>query len=817
MNIIIITVIHIWILIVLPEVDGYINEMKCNVQNNNVDCSRLALTRIPRHLPTDATSLDLSRNNITIVKAFTFQDFQNITELHLDLNAIQSIEKMAFRGLLRLQRLHLGTNSLKMLPSGVFDNLNCLQYLSIDNNKLEGYQADQIKEISTILSLRTLSFDIYPNFQFPSQWSTLRKLNRLMIFPKSKKMQFNNEMFAHIKMLSIMSLHLHKVPFISEDFFEHFPKLDSITLWLGHDLPNNPVDQIFRSFGVLKGRNMTNIEIAFSRFSNQFNLDFSKIKYLWPICLQRLTLHDLYITSIGLYAFQRFSVATKCLEYLEISKNIILGQQGALLLYIQNIKTLKVLKIIDNKRNGRSKDAKRSEHSSINFIFPKSLEELYIEKDIKDNLYNIVFNNSFNLRVVSLKDNDFWTCVGSFRGVQNVEYFDMSGWTCSQLSINLLYGFTSLQTLKASGSLLGQGFVNTAYAGFFLSESLRIRDINLSSNKITTLPKGFFMHPFDQLSFLNMSHNNLTVFPQFHSSVKILNLIDLTFNSITHFADNDIDQIEKLGEVELLLKGNPFQCSCKTLQFLKWLSKSERVRDILDVTCVTDSASRTFIFEVISDLKTFEISCKTKFWLPFAVSITSIIIFAMILIVIFFRYKYAVEYFLLRFKMKMKNYIELQQEYTHDAFISYSHTDSVWVKQFHDKVNSMGFDLCLDAKDFIAGNGIAENVINAIDSSRKVIFIITHNFLKSSWGSYEMEMTRMHAFQKGREDMVIIVVKDKIKVIDMPEIMKSIWFKIICIQWPNDDNLPYNTEELFYEKIKISLQQNEESTRNVVS
>ena len=131
--------------------------------------------------------------------------------------------------------------------------------------------------------------------------------------------------------------------------------------------------------------------------------------------------------------------------------------------------------------------------------------------------------------------------------------------------------------------------------------------------------------------------------------------------------------------------------------------------------------------------------------IPFAVSITSIIILAMILIVEFFRYKYAVEYLLLRFKRKMRNY-ELTQEYTYDAFISYSHTDWEWMKQFHDKVSSMGFELCLDATDFIGGKGIAENVVNAIDSSRKVIFIITNNFLKSSWGSYEMEMTRMPAF-----------------------------------------------------------------------
>ncbi|CAG2191713.1 SLIT3 [Mytilus edulis] len=384
----------------LLVVDGYINERECNVHNTIVDCSRLALTSIPRHLPTYVTSLDFSGNKITAVRAFTFQDFQNVTELHLEINRIQSIDKMAFHGLHRLQQLHLGVNSLTMLSSGVFDNLNYLEYLLIDNNKLKDYQADQIKELSTLLSLRTLSFDIYPNFQFPVQWSTF-----------------------------------------------------------SDDLPRNPIDQIFRSFDVLKERNMTNVEIAYSRFSNKFNLDFNKMKYLWPICLKRLTLHDLYITSIDLYAFEKFSVASKCLEYLEVSENIILGQGLTLFGYIQNFEKLKVLKLLDNTRNNR---LKRSEPKNLNVILPRTLEELYIENDIHDHLCNVIFNNSLNLRVLSLKDNPIKSCKGSFKGALNVEYFDMSGWTCTQVSVNLLYGFPNLRT-----PLLGKGFKNTANAGSF--------------------------------------------------------------------------------------------------------------------------------------------------------------------------------------------------------------------------------------------------------------------------------------------------------------------------------------------------------------
>ncbi|VDI80597.1 Hypothetical predicted protein [Mytilus galloprovincialis] len=264
-------------------------------------------------------------------------------------------------------------------------------------------------------------------------------------------------------------------------------------------------------------------------------------------------------------------------------------------------------------------------------------------------MVNVEFLNGLNLRVLSLRDNVIWSCEGNFAGVVNVEYFDMSGWTCNKLSFNLLYGFPNLKTLKASGSLLGPGFVNNHDARFFLRKNLRMQDINLSSNRINSITKGLFLHRFEQLSSVNMSYNNLTTFPQFHASIKTLKIIDLTFNSITHLKNKDIKQIEKLGEVDIFLKGNPFQCSCKTLQFLKFLGQSKRVPDFLDLKCVTEKASRRFMSEVISSLKTFEISCKTKFWLPFAVSITSVIVLAITITVVFFRYKYVVEYFVLRF------------------------------------------------------------------------------------------------------------------------------------------------------------------------
>ncbi|CAG2252778.1 unnamed protein product [Mytilus edulis] len=187
---------------------------------------------------------------------------------------------------------------------------------------------------------------------------------------------------------------------------------------------------------------------------------------------------------------QEFSIKSTCLEYLEFSENTLFDRGASAVAFMHNLKNLKVLKINRNCRNSRSKRSQALILFSL--VLPKTLDELYIKHNMGGDMADVEFINGINLRVLSLKDNEMWSCIGTFRGIINVEYFDMSGWRCEKLSINLLYGFPNLKTLKASGSHLGKGFVNLAGAGSFLSKNLRLQDINLSSIRMNSTPKGLF-------------------------------------------------------------------------------------------------------------------------------------------------------------------------------------------------------------------------------------------------------------------------------------------------------------------------------------
>ncbi|XP_063404697.1 toll-like receptor 3 [Mytilus trossulus] len=414
----------LYLLMTVHEATSYTEETKCSVQNDNIDCSHLDLTTIPRHLPVNATSLNLIWNSIKIVKSFSFKSLRYITYLDLGRNVIELIEINAFHGLHRLRTLHLHDNVINVFPDGMFERLNGLQVLSIDGNKLKYFQDDKITKVSKIVSLTTLSFDVYPDFKFPRQWGTLSKLTDLRIFAMSAKVKFNKAMFVHVNMMQTTALSINVVPFISEDFFEHFPKLESITLSIGSDLPNNPIDQVFKSFGIFRGKNISNLEIRSGRFDNWFILNYKRMRYLWSICLKRLTLNNLYIKDIPIYAMQVFCIKSTCLEYLEFSDNIMFDRGAAVVAVMNNLKNLKVLKITRNWRNSRRK---RSQPSKLyNFVLPKTLEELYIEHNMDGDMADVEVVNGFNLRVLSLKDNEMWSCIGTFTGIINVEYTSIS-------------------------------------------------------------------------------------------------------------------------------------------------------------------------------------------------------------------------------------------------------------------------------------------------------------------------------------------------------------------------------------------------------
>jgi len=108
-----------------------------------------------------------------------------------------------------------------------------------------------------------------------------------------------------------------------------------------------------------------------------------------------------------------------------------------------------------------------------------------------------------------------------------------------------------------------------------------------------------------------------------------------------------------------------------------------------------------------------------------------------------------------------------QRTYRYDAFISYNENDSEWLlnkllpnlEEEKDEDGEPILKLCEYKRDFRLGRQLIENVVESIDSSRRVILVLSENFLKSNWCNWEMKFAESKAIEENRKVVILIVLE----------------------------------------------------------
>ena len=160
------------------------------------------------------------------------------------------------------------------------------------------------------------------------------------------------------------------------------------------------------------------------------------------------------------------------------------------------------------------------------------------------------------------------------------------------------------------------------------------------------------------------------------------------------------------------------------------------------------------------------------------------------------------------FKRQLKGikYEEIKgdnEEFKYDVFLSHSSKDEEWVSQIlHPTLENppYNYKLCLDYRDFVIGETIADNIVNGIQKSRKTAFVLTKSFVESEWCYFELEMVRQQMFDEHR-DLAILIMKENIPTGDMPGLLKYLMRKGNHIEWSKNKH----GEKLFWDKLDIAL------------
>lgn len=102
-----------------------------------------------------------------------------------------------------------------------------------------------------------------------------------------------------------------------------------------------------------------------------------------------------------------------------------------------------------------------------------------------------------------------------------------------------------------------------------------------------------------------------------------------------------------------------------------------------------------------------------------------------------------------------------EREKLFDAFISYSSKDEAYVAEQLAPVLESGeapYTLCLHYRDFPVGGVIAETIVQAIESSRRTIMVLSENYIKSEWCRFEFKSAHHRVLRDRKRRLIVIVL-----------------------------------------------------------
>lgn len=256
-----------------------------------------------------------------------------------------------------------------------------------------------------------------------------------------------------------------------------------------------------------------------------------------------------------------------------------------------------------------------------------------------------------------------------------------------------------------------------------------------------------------------------------------------------NLAGNDLQTLDRSilnGTLtKLELQRNPWKCECNS-DFMNDLRFHTNKVDYTNIKCFDGKS-----------LNETEQMCSKKFKiLLIGLTIVGFLIGG--LFALYYKFEQEIKVWLFAHKMCLclvKEH-EIDKDKQYDAFISYSHIDEEFVCDLVLRLESgpNPFKICINTRDWIAGDFIADQIATSVKNSRRTIVVLTKEFLKSVWGKMEFRAAHKLALEEGRARLIVIIkedVEDTDKL--FPEL--SLYLKTnTYLKW--DD--PYFYDKLYY-------------------
>jgi Leucine-rich repeat (LRR) protein len=384
----------------------------------------------------------------------------------------------------------------------------------------------------------------------------------------------------------------------------------------------------------------------------------------------------------------------------------------------------------------------------------------------------------------------------------------------SESLVDLYFGSMILQTmtveeikniLRYCPNLKRLDLVNIDFSQFspdqfvdVISPLRNLTALSLIHCNIDVIPP---LQSFPELSFLGLAFNHIArLHRDAFSNLNKLEYISFHKNHLTAITEDSFpNSIWYRNDIRIDLSNNSFDCSCELEWFQNWLKNNSQklIRYPDYYYCETPSKWKG---HKVSDFVLGECHLPNHNLIVCFTILGFISIFIFIVILLR-KLQWDIKYYFHICKTrKAFNYKRLLIDIDlYDGYVAYNFRDRKWVMsqvvRHLEQTNQ--YRLCLHERNFLPGGSTVDDIVENIDASRKLILVLSNNFMNDQWCKYEAKIAN-HTLADGKGEKIILILLEDIQSHHMTSSLKVLLKSTSHVKWTEN----VNGQKLFFKTLR---------------
>ncbi|KAH8371302.1 hypothetical protein KR093_006833, partial [Drosophila rubida] len=796
-------------------------------------------------------TLLLSHNRLKYLDAYALNGLYVLSLLSLDNNALIGVHPEAFRNCSALQDLNLNGNQLKTVPLAL-RNMRLLRTVDLGENMISVIEESAFKGLGNLYGLRLIgnyleNITMHAFRELPSLQILNLARNRIAVVePGAFEMTASiqairldgneltdiNGLFSNMPSLLWLNVSDNRL----ESFdYGHVP---STLQWL--DLHKNRLALLSNRFGLDAEIRLQTLDVSFNQLQrigpaaipNSIELLFLNDNLISGVEPDTFV-HKANLTRVDLYANQISTLDIKSLRLLGVAEHRPLPEfyiGGNPFTCDCNIDWLQKINQMGSRQYPRIMDLETIYCKLLNnreraYIPLLEAEPKHFLCTYKTHCFAVCHCCEFDACDCEMTCPTNCTCFHDQTWSTNIVECSGAGYTQMprrvpmdttelyidgnnfvELAGHSFLGRKNLAVLYANGSNVAH-IHNTTFSGL-----KRLLVLHLEHNQLVALAGSEF-HNLDSLRELYLQSNRIaSIANGSFQPLRRLEVLRLDGNRLLHFEVWQLAANPYL--VELSLADNQWSCECGYLaRFRHYLAQSaDKIVDAARVSCIYNNATSvlrerngtkcTLRDGVAHYMHTSEM----EGLLPLLLVATCAFVGFFGLIFGLFCYRHELKLWAhssgcllatLCYRSAPRFAAEqLDKERPNDAYFAYSLQDEHFVSQILAGTleSELGYRLCLHYRDVNINAYITDALLEAAESAKQVVLVLSKNFLYNEWTRFEYK-SALHELVKRRKRIVFLLYGD-LPQRDIDLDMRHYLRTSTCLEW--DD-------KKFWQKLRLAL------------